>query len=165
MPLVICENCDKKFTKRLVDIKKTKHNFCSRSCAASVNNRKYPKRHNEGFCATCGAPVPKRRSYCDNCVPNKIDWSKVSYSELRARYKYQRNSRIRGLARSVYLRSGRPKSCMVCGYNKCFNVCHKRPVSTFSPDDKIPTINDIDNLIALCPNHHWELDNGILILP
>ena len=35
-------------------------------------------------------------------------------------------------------------------------------MSDFSDDAKISEINDIRNLIALCPNHHWEFDNGKL---
>jgi predicted restriction endonuclease len=43
------------------------------------------------------------------------------------------------------------------------NVCHKRPVSDFPDDAKISEINDINNLIGFCKNHHWEFDNGYLI--
>ena len=28
----------------------------------------------------------------------------------------------------------------------------------------IEEINNINNLIGLCPNHHWEYDNGLLEL-
>lgn len=33
-----CENCNKTFEKRLSQIKKTKHNFCSKTCAARYQN-------------------------------------------------------------------------------------------------------------------------------
>jgi hypothetical protein len=164
MPLVKCENCNKEFNKKSAQIKKTNHNFCSHSCAASFNNRKHPKRSNEGFCSICGVVVPKRRRYCNNCLPNNIDWSEVSYMDIKARYKYQRNSRIRDLARTFYLKSDRPKRCAVCGYDKFFHVSHKKPVHTFPPETKISEINAMENLIALCPNHHWEFDKGLLIL-
>lgn len=36
---VACKNCDKFFTKSLSAIKTTKNDFCSRSCAATYNNR------------------------------------------------------------------------------------------------------------------------------
>ena len=29
-------------------------------------------------------------------------------------------------------------------------------------DQLISEINNIDNLIALCPNHHWEFDHSQL---
>ncbi|MBE7514091.1 MAG: HNH endonuclease [Anaerolineales bacterium] len=34
----------------------------------------------------------------------------------------------------------------------------------FFPDSLLSEINAIDNLMALCPNHHWELDNHLLSL-
>jgi len=37
--LVNCLNCGQSFTKRHCQIKKTKNNFCSRSCAATHNNK------------------------------------------------------------------------------------------------------------------------------
>ena len=39
---LICENCGKRFSRAPNDI--SPHNYCSRSCAAIVNNRKNPKR-------------------------------------------------------------------------------------------------------------------------
>ena len=40
----VCENpnCDNKFRRKPKDI--SPHNFCSRSCTATVNNVKFPKR-------------------------------------------------------------------------------------------------------------------------
>ena len=35
---VTCLNCGKDFLKKLSDVKKTKHHFCSQSCAATYNN-------------------------------------------------------------------------------------------------------------------------------
>ena len=29
---------------------------------------------------------------------------------------------------------------------------------------KIKVVNDLSNLVNLCPNHHWELDHGMLNL-
>jgi len=37
-------------------------------------------------------------------------------------------------------------------------------MSEFSDDTLIKDINNTDNLVGLCPNHHWELDNGYLRL-
>lgn len=37
--LVICEHCDKPFVKRKAEIDKTKHHFCSQSCAAYFANK------------------------------------------------------------------------------------------------------------------------------
>lgn len=55
-------------------------------------------------------------------------------------------------------------SCQNCGYNKHVEVCHIKPIASYSEDTKLDEINCIDNLVVLCPNCHWELDNGVLEL-
>jgi predicted restriction endonuclease len=58
--------------------------------------------------------------------------------------------------------SDKPKKCMECGYNKHVEVCHIKSVSEFDEDSLVTEINHIDNLIGLCPTHHWEFDNKLL---
>ena len=53
-------------------------------------------------------------------------------------------------------------SCSICGYDKHSEIAHIKPVSSFDDNALIKDINNPDNLIALCPNHHWEYDNGLL---
>lgn len=71
---------------------------------------------------------------------------------------------IRRNSQEKYLKSGRPLKCKVCGYDKHVEIAHIKAVSEFSDETHIGEINSIDNLVALCPNHHWEYDNGILKL-
>ena len=52
--------------------------------------------------------------------------------------------------------------CEICGYNKYVEISHKKQVFEFSDNITLEEINDINNLIALCPNHHWELDHNVL---
>lgn len=54
--------------------------------------------------------------------------------------------------------------CFVCGYDKYTEVCHKKSVSSFPGSATLDEINSLDNLISLCPNCHWEFDNGHLKL-
>lgn len=68
-------------------------------------------------------------------------------------------SAIQKNARKIYEQSDKPKQCVVCGYNKHYEVAHIKAVSDFDDDALISEINNEDNLIALCPNHHWEYDN------
>lgn len=75
------------------------------------------------------------------------------------------NSTIRKHARKIFLLSDRPKCCQVCGYTNHIEVCHIKRVSSFSKETTINEINELNNLVGLCPNHHWELDNGLLKLP
>ena len=73
-------------------------------------------------------------------------------------------SSIQKMARTTYQNSNKPKKCMNCGYDKHYEICHILSVSSFSPESLISEINSIDNLIALCPNCHWEYDNGLLTI-
>lgn len=84
---------------------------------------------------------------------------------LFSRKNYQSyRSAVRKLAEKAYKESGKPLSCSICGYDKHIEVAHIKAVSDFDDSSTIAEINSIDNLIALCPNHHWEYDNGILKL-
>lgn len=73
-------------------------------------------------------------------------------------------STIRRDAQEVFNKSNKPKQCEICGYNKHIEIAHIKAVADFDDNTLISEINDISNLIALCPNHHWEYDNGILQL-
>lgn len=81
----------------------------------------------------------------------------------RKNYQSYRSS-IRKFAENVYKNSGKQCQCAICGYDKHIEIAHIKAVSDFSDSSTIEEINSIDNLIALCPNHHWEYDNGILML-
>jgi sulfur relay (sulfurtransferase) DsrC/TusE family protein len=74
---------------------------------------------------------------------------------------------IRDNARVMYAKyhGGPPQGCQVCGYDKFIMICHIRPVADFEDDATLEEINAPNNLVALCPNHHGELDRGLLQLP
>ena len=161
-----CENpkCNITFERTNFEFKRSRHHYCSRSCSTQVNNIKFPKRSMEGSCVTCGKAISKRNKYCNNCTPNYVDWSAVTLKEIRDIRRYQVHSRIRNLARKAYINSTRIKACEYCGYSNFFEICHIRPIYLFDDNTPISIINDQNNLIALCPNHHRELDNGIISL-
>lgn len=71
-------------------------------------------------------------------------------------------SAIQKSARSIYFDNTKFPKCKICGYTHHVEVAHIKSVSEFSENSTIREINSIDNLIGLCPNHHWEYDNGIL---
>lgn len=155
----ICRNCGKQ----------TKNpKYCSRTCAVTITNRT-PKRKRTRYpynCQSCGEPISGRRKYCKDrkCSSNYVDWEKVTIGELRGKRKYQIHSRVRDLSRKAYLRSSKPKECLVCGHSRYFEVCHIRSISDFPDRTLITEVNDLSNLVALCRNHHWEFDNGLLQL-
>ena len=81
----------------------------------------------------------------------------------RKNYQSYRSS-IRKIAENIYKSSGKPYCCAKCGYSTHVEIAHIKAVSDFENSTTIAEINSIDNLIALCPNHHWEYDHGILKL-
>lgn len=84
---------------------------------------------------------------------------------LSDRKNYQSyRSTIRKLAEKIYTDSGQKKVCAICGYDKHVEIAHIKAVSEFDDSATIAEINSLNNLIALCPNHHWEYDNGIITL-
>ena len=70
---------------------------------------------------------------------------------------------IRWHSRCVVMKDA-PKVCAVCGYDAHVEVAHKIPIADFEDNVRLNTINHIDNLVLLCPNHHWEFDHGNLKL-
>lgn len=51
------------------------------------------------------------------------------------------------------------KICQNCGYSKHVEVCHIKPVSKFPDTAKLDEVNNITNLLLLCPNCHYEFDH------
>lgn len=145
-----CECCQKETTNS---------RFCSRSCSAKITN-KIPKRKRiVNHCLICSQETLPKRKYCKEHVFGRVSPNKCTYKDFTGKRKYQKNSAIREMARRIYCKSDKPQRCTKCGYDRHFEVCHIKGISTFSPDTLISQINSLDNLIALCPNCHWELDN------
>lgn len=102
----------------------------------------------------------------------ELDFQKlndVSYKTKGELFKSRKNwqsasSAIRKDARRIFFEENPKPVCNICGYQHHIDVAHIKAVSDFDDDTLISEINSIENLIALCPNHHWEYDNGILQL-
>lgn len=150
----MCSNCGKKTTNP---------KFCSRSCSTSFSNRASPKR--KWKCPRCGLRVrpSKCARYCSNCAYRSISnfGQDMTLGEARSRYldkKASTSALVRLRARTLLLSLGR-LVCEVCGYDKYVETAHRRAISSFSDDALLSEVNHPDNLMALCPNHHWEYDN------
>lgn len=70
---------------------------------------------------------------------------------------------IRIHARKVMKDAKVIKACKICNYTNYVEVCHIKAIADFDKSFLIKEINSLNNLIYLCPNHHWELDNGLLM--
>lgn len=76
--MLACENCEKLFLRMLKDISLC--NYCSRSCAAKINNKKYPKiRAKFKNCATC-----------DKKFKNGV--GNLKYCSIKCRWETERKS-------------------------------------------------------------------------
>lgn len=71
------------------------------------------------------------------------------------------HSHIRNFCRS-WNKNLRQHPCEICGYDKHIELAHIIPISEWGDDALLEEVNDPSNIRVLCPNHHWEFDNGLL---
>jgi hypothetical protein len=154
----ICKTCgsiiDVSDNQKVSEVKKK--NFCNQSCSATFNNKLRVENTSKDTKKSKSNLKPEKYSYFDGI-------SKKMFFEKKGIY-YKFRAEIRKHAQWIYSINNGSKTCKVCGYDKHIQVCHIKSVSSFNDDDLITKINSIDNLIGLCPNHHWEYDNGYLVL-
>ncbi len=177
----ICKNC-----KKVIQVNKDqkvsevrKKSFCTRSCSGSYNNshrtrEPWKSTMTERECSVCKKVFKlyrttsgnfTRRKKCLLCTKNNSINSKTKSELFKNSLNWQSaRSAIAKNARDVYGKEHKELKCKVCGYDKTIDVAHIKAVSEFRDSAKISTINNIKNLIGLCPNHHWEYDHGLLDL-
>lgn len=136
--------------------------FCSRSCAAKYNNRVPKRKATISKCGDCKITIPPRNKYCKTCRDKRNTRGDITLSEAVYEYHYRSSAfaLVRSRARKA-LKENRPKICEWCGYDKHAEAAHIVPIRNFSDDTKISVINDLSNLLWLCPNCHWEHDHKL----
>lgn len=144
----------------------TNPKFCSSSCSAIYTNHTHPRRKKiPRFCKHCGTPLEKRGEVCNECLHNKsikVDWSRRTFGEIKQWAKHNTSRVLRDFAKRIYKKSNHPLFCQRCGYSKHIEICHIQPIRSFPDETRVDVISGLDNLIALCPNCHWEFDHGFL---
>lgn len=111
-----------------------------------------------------------RKQRCATCSPlfrnGKKSIGGITKGELFAKRKNWQSARssIRRDAERKIINASIPLVCKECGYDKHVEISHIKSVSSFSDESVVDEINSIDNLVLLCPNHHWEFDNGVLVI-
>lgn len=160
-----CLNCSKETTNK---------KFCSRRCAAIVTN-KTPKRKTTKKCSQCDLIVRNYRTvlcerhYQDYLTSRKDYVQNLTISEYTERpcikrlHASSKFAHIRGLCRS-WNKNKAQLPCHVCGYSRHVELAHIRPLTSFPPTALIKEVNSPDNVVQLCPNCHWEFDNGLISL-
>jgi len=174
----ICTSCKsiRKINNCLLCEKETLNSkYCSKSCAGKVNNHLLPKRKTTRKCAKCDLTVKSyRHSLCEThheeYMKTKFDYIKEltladyqTKESLKNLHVSSKNAHVRLLARSHFKHLTK-LPCHNCGYDKHVELCHIKPVRAFDLSSKIKEVNSPNNIIQLCPNCHWEFDNGLLKL-
>ena len=149
--------------------------FCSRSCSTKFKNTNNHSTKGKGKgkpkCATDNCQnktVSYSHKFCRKCIDEKqiFLWSKnptkkqLEEQYIKKNHRSSAYSYIRWHAREIILKD--KTSCANCGYDKHTEVCHIKPIQSFNDQCTLNEINSKENLIRLCPNCHWEYDNGLL---
>ena len=144
--------------------------FCNKSCAQIYRNKTRPGIRNK---CKCGKRIGNSATFCKKCYTrmrseetekNYLAMTfrdfKISYNGDIIRY----SGAIRVGSRRLAKKRGMVKLCSYCGYDTYVELCHIRKVADFPDDATMDEINSPENLVYLCPNHHKELDMGLLEL-
>lgn len=168
---VTCKHCQIQFDKDIGEINKFPNHFCSRKCAATFNNKKYPKRKRKRRLCSCGTHIePTTKSkYCITCRKEHDRTTLTKNMTLREAQikgsKYLHPS-YKNTYVTTYNRSWNSNlikiPCQYCGYSKHVELCHIKPICEFSLDTTLGEINKPENNLVLCKNHHWEFDHKLL---
>lgn len=162
-----CTTCNKLFMRSPLQTKKSKNLFCSQSCAATYNNKVYPKKERKQYyCKCCNIKTKYKRKFCNKCFKKLLrnDYSKITLEdyETSAGSRNSYDAAVRAHARKTASEYGMLSQCAICGYSKIVQACHIKPVTNFPKTATIEEVNSPNNLVGLCPNHHLELDNNLL---
>lgn len=182
---VSCKNCGKEFDILRGEYNKneTKNFFCSHSCSASFNNknrtivrkhkdnRKKTNNNEHDNCPICGCRKMRTSELCRNCR-NKEKRNNIKKKTLRYFTEGKTHlttvcNEIRKDAKRTIEESCKEKVCAYCHnheYDDILEVHHIKGILKFDKDATISEINDVSNLVWLCPNHHRMLELGLIEL-
>jgi hypothetical protein len=154
---VICKNCESIFSGRI----KEKRKYCSQSCAASINNTKFPKKtkfifidgpNNEKikistqkYCLNCGKEA--RKKYCSIDCQHEYQQKEISQKIENG------DTSLSERVYKKYLIKKYGEKCMKCGWNEKNPITQKVPIELDHKDGNSENHN-LKNLELLCPNCH-----------
>ena len=159
--------------------------FCSRKCAASINNRvsnfgsRSGRRAGSGKLRTCEVcnleyrcSISHRSQVrCANCI-RKVNPKAETIMTLQQFYDAPSVKGKHPSWRSALIRVLNRKwnnhllklPCARCGYSVHVELAHIKPISSFPPTSTLGEVNAESNNIQFCRNHHWEFDHHIFTL-
>lgn len=168
---MLCAECNTLISRHIPKGSPSNH-FCSRSCAASFNNRKHPKRHPEGNCRHCSAQILTCETYCsETCkdadratrypIPPMSPDDTKRQKSLHV-IEWQRRTKKRALG----LLGG---CCQVCGYSKATSAMVFHHIDPSQKEFSISgTIKswarveaELKKCALLCNRCHIEVHRGL----
>jgi len=154
--------------KCLLCEKYTKNNkFCSRSCAATYNNRKNPKRKRRVKCKSCDQLILANRTYCSLCWGGKKTRTHKNCPDCGERLllemfhmingkfprplrrckechrKWKNKRKLDFKKKCVKYKGGK---CEICGYNKCLASLVFHHKNDYTKEFEIGTVWPVKNL-------------------
>jgi hypothetical protein len=158
-----CPNCKYEF-----ETNNKKQVFCSVKCRRLHSVKKW-QQNNKKPCPSCGDLMAYNSKLCKLCNngTNECKQSTIEEYQSMPSIKDKHPSWVSHHIR-LFAKSWNPhlkgKPCENCGYEKHTEFCHITAISDFDKDTKLSVVNGEANLVILCPNCHWEFDNGLLSL-
>jgi len=167
----ICVSCGEpiKILKNQYACEVMKKRFCNASCAATYNNHNSPNRPKTGqsyICPDCKKKKHRDAVKCSSCkTKDRVEalfmatLSSLTNLESPSRCIY---NEVRKHAKDVMAVYGMKRACIICGYERVVDVCHKIPISSFQESALIGEVNGLKNICFMCKNHHSEFDLRIM---
>jgi len=134
--------------------------FCGRDCFLKYRKETIPETKKEKRKREKSIEIINNKNFYYGVMCSLF--SKTKREVFEENTFWSARGRLGSNAREILLVNFGLEFCKNCKYDKHVEVCHIIPISEFNDDAYIWEINSPNNLIALCPNCHWEFDHGIL---
>lgn len=148
-PNTQCIVCDKPIYRRPNQLAKSNRFFCSKSCESSLSLLGKEVECANESCSNMFVPDRATRKYCSHSCSNEarrgITYGKVGFNNSSARRLFE------------FTQVCNQKSCAIegCDYDKTYDMHRVVP-------GRLGGKYEIGNMFALCPNHHAEIERGML---
>ena len=155
--------------------------YCSRSCSNSaeprrkavVNSYQISRYQNKGIretiyikpiCLNCNQEHSRESSFCSTICKTEHRFKNTLLKNCYCNGAMANKYRVIRDSAKNYSKHFIGTVCQNCGYNKHIEIAHIKPIKDFNENDTLWDVNNSTNLMALCPNCHWEFDSGNLTL-